>query len=303
MPSPEYAPFSPDDLTRLTAESQDEFYGGGIEIDGITHYLSRRIPAGTQAPNLSARQATAEVIAQSLNTVALRSSSSQERPFVSLPVDSIDSTIVGIARRVELEGLLESFGGGFFPSDENYLKDCLRETIKLSNEERSKGKMIEEGTQLIASAIRRKSNLLCLFTLGEFFACLVSRSEERGISSQGGLLVPMPKEKIVQALRCPTEPESLYFLLRVKQLGKERTRTLAPLVWIAIINSQPLLTPRGPRMTGPFEPAMHPRPIIDVHKTGTRSGDTPLGTDTRVPTRPKPGGGKPHPPGPQRRIW
>lgn len=301
MLSPEYAPFTPADLDLLTPAAQAEFYAGRIRIgdDDKNYYLSGRIPAETPAPNLSARQVTAETIAQSLSAVKHRSSSLQERPFVSLSVNSMDPTNVGIAIRVELDKF-----GRLSPPDKQFLRDSLQETIKLANEGRGRAEMINEGVELIEKATERGSNLLCLFTLGGFFACRVNRMEERGISSRGGLLVPMPNEKIVQALHRPTEPESLYFLLRVKQLGEERIRAITPLVWTAIINCQSLLPLREVKLTHPFSPASHARPIDEVYRTGVRSGETPLVIDIRVPTYQKPSAfrEKPHPRKPQRRF-
>ncbi|MBI1982011.1 MAG: hypothetical protein HYZ02_00515 [Candidatus Levybacteria bacterium] len=285
MPISERRPFNIVNLGELLPPSvRADFEYGKIIIDGREFYLSGRIPAETRAPGWLERKKTAGILAFSGSEAArilspvskIVGCAPPRRPaLVPLFADErLDSARVGVATRVELD----SFEGRFSPSDESFLIAVLKETIGRSANERDSSKMQEETKKLVKEARTQRRNLLCLFTLGGFFACLLGREEEIGISPQAGTLVPMAKQ--VGLVR-PTELTSLYFLLRIKQLGESRIRVLSPAEWIALVNYRDLLALRKfssglpPDNQGHWS-MIHPGPTEKIYETGKKSPETPL---------------------------
>lgn len=219
---------------------------------------------------MSKRRETAAQIVRSLNQAGTSFIPSQQPPFASLyATRDPDSPVIGIAARVELD----HFTGKFFPADERPLRYYLTQTINRSSDQREAGQITEDGIKLIAQAIRGRFNLLCLFTLGEFFACLVRRQEEKLISPRGKLLVEMPNQDSPELVH-PTEVDSLYFLLRVKQGGEDRVTAVPPAEWVAIINYGYFLT--SSRLNLAHSPLIQPGPIERNWKTTKQGSGTPL---------------------------
>lgn len=279
MPAQERKPYNIVNLGELLPPSvRANFRSGGITIEGSVYYTSGRIPLETRAPDWRERKKTATAIASSVSRAGnilsplakIVGRMPPQRPaLVPLFADErLDSARVGVATRVELD----SFEGRFSPSDESFLIAVLKETIGRSANERDSSKMQEETKKLVKEARTQRRNLLCLFTLGGFFACLLGREEEIGISPQAGTLVPMAKQ--VGLVR-PTELTSLYFLLRIKQLGESRIRVLSPAEWIALVNYRDLLALRKfssglpPDNQGHWS-MIHPGPTEKIYETGKK---------------------------------
>lgn len=296
----------------LPPSVKPDFKYGRFTIDGRSYYLSGKIPAETRAPNWRGRKKTAETLTSSVSEATrILSPVSKivgrmppQRPaFVSIfAAERPDSARIGVATRIELD----SFGGRLSSPDESFLASSLKETIKLAENERGNSKMLEETKELVKKAITEKRNLLCLFTLGGFFACLLSKEDEIRVSPHEGLLVPMAGQ--IGLVR-PTELISLFFLLRVKQLGENRIRALSPAEWIALVNYRDLLALRKFSMSLPednkgFWSIIHPHPTEEVYKTGRRDPAASLAIKIS-PFSPKPGGlgEKPHSRKPQPRTW
>lgn len=310
MPGPERIPFNYVNLGELLTPSvRADFEYGSIIIDGGDYPLSGRTPAETRAFDWIVRKRTAAVLVSSVNAaVRILSPVSRivgrppPRPaLVPLFAEEKPSAMIGVATRVELD----SFEGRFSFPDERLLTYSLKETINLSENERGSLKMLEETKELVIKAIKRRRNLLCLFTLGGFFACLLSREEEiRKVSPHEGLLVPMAEQA---RLVGPTELISLFFLLRVKQLREDRIRILSPAEWIALVNYRDLLALRRFRGALPenkgYWSIIHPKPTEQVYRTGER--DTTIKLAIRIlPLQPKPGDGeRSHPNKQKRRVY
>lgn len=269
-----------------------DFEYGRIEIERKYYYLSGRIPLEVRAPDWRERKKTASAIASSRNE-AIRllaplakivgSMPPRRLPFVLIFADKEPtSPQVGIATRVELD----SFERKFSLSDGRFLADALRNTISLSDKGGTSEK-IHETEKLVRGAVEGEYNLLCLFALGGFFALSLRREEEIVVSPQEGLLVPPPLRRRSRAfsdqetLRHVTELISLYFLLRVKQLGEGRVRVLTPAQWIALINYRDFLSLRKFSAGLPGEDKgywvlSHPQPLERIYETRERGEKTQL---------------------------
>lgn len=301
MPISEHRPFYFSRIRRgegLPTLAKIDFDDGKIKIGDSYYYLSGRILRETQVSDLSKRRGITKIIDTSLKRMALFLSPYQRPPFVLLPPSERPSpAMVGVATRIELG----SFDGKLSPSGEKLLKDSLRKTID-SSADRMRPEMMKKGIELIRKAIEERLNLLCLFTLGGFFACPLSRREESEFSPQGKLLVPMSDQN-VPTLIIPTEPDSLYLLHMAKQRGEEKIIVVPPAEWVAFINYQYSLVWRQSSMIGD-PPFFHPGQIELACGIIDRNSKTPLRV---IPPSfdQKPSGftRKSHSGKPPRRIW
>lgn len=266
MAKPEYAPFTPADLALLTPMSQAEFFAGRIRIedDGINYYLSRKISSEPLVPDLPKRRRIAQKIQASLREATASLPPLDSLSFTSLFDNSSPyPTRVGIVARVEFDGNSSS------PKELlAQLAQSLTQTINRSADQRHQTEMLKEGTELLQQAVKEGRNLLCFFTLGEFFVCFLQREKEMRIRLNGRLLISMSNQDI-PALPRPTEPDSLYFLLRIKQPGNGRIVTVPPAEWLAFINCH-----FASRRNIAHPPLIQPEPIeriLGIAKTDSKT--------------------------------
>lgn len=253
---------------KLPPRLQDPFYSRRFITEGRTYSLSG---PETPASILARRQETATQIADSLNEARAQFPPSQQPPLASLyATRDPGSPTIGIAARVELDRI----AGQLFPVVERSLRYYVTQTIKRSSEDHTGDReIIEGGIKLIVDATRRRFNLLCLFTLGGFFACLVRRQEETLLSPRGKLLVTMPNQDISELVH-PTELDSLYFLLMVKQGGEDRVTAVPPAEWVAFINYGNFLLSR--RLNMDRVSTIQAGPIERAWETTEKGSGTPL---------------------------
>ncbi|MDP3726844.1 MAG: hypothetical protein Q8Q96_00840 [bacterium] len=308
MPAQERKPYNIVNLSDLLPPSiRPDFKYGGITIENRVYNISGRNPLEIRAPEWRERKKTAAAIASSVSRAGnilsplakIVGRMPPQRPvLVSILADFAEekppSAITGVATRVELD----SFEGRFSPSDESFLRAVLKETIGRSAKEKDSLKMQEKTKELVREAIMQRRNLVCLFTLGGFFACLLGREEEiKRVSPPEGLLVPMAKQI---GLVSPTELISLFFLLRVKLIDKDRIRVLSPAEWLALLNYRHLLALRKfssglpPDNQGHWS-MIHPGPTEEIYETGKKGPKTPLAIKI-LPFFPKPESSRKKPP-------
>lgn len=268
-----------------------DFEYGRIEVDGRYYYLSGRIPLEVRAHDWQERKKTASAIISSrqaaVNLLAPLAKIVGNMPplrpnFVSIFADRESGAgRVGVATRIELDGL----EGKFSVSDERFLQDALGSTINHSDK-RGNPEKIREMEGLVRRAALGEYNLLPIFALDGFFVVLLRREEEKiRISSHEGILVPFTRRAAgfgneEEPLGHPSELVFLYFLLRAKQLGRERVRVLTPAQWIALINYRDLLSLRkfSLNLAGDYKgywTLSHPGPIEKIYETGERGEKTP----------------------------
>lgn len=294
MPISERAPFSPADLAFLLPEAQAEFFAGRIRVedDGRNHYLSRKISPEPLVPDLPKRGRIAQKIQASLIEATASLPPLDSLSFTSLFDNSSPyPTRVGIVARAEFDGNSSSL--------KELLAQSLVQTINRSADQRHQIEMLKGGTELLQQAVKEGRNLLCFFTLGEFFVCFLQREEEMRIRLNGRLLISMSNQDI-PALPRPTEPDSLYFLLRIKQPGNGRIVTVPPAEWLAFINCY-----FASRRNIAHPPLIQPEPIERILGIARTDSKTPRQVILMPPFDPKPSasGEKPGPRKPQRKIW
>lgn len=219
----------------LSPTAEIDFRLGRIEFGGRYYHLSGRIPPEVQAAELHRRGEIIRLISRSLKDVAHLLLPNQRHLLTPLfPSERSSPITVGFAARLGLAG----FNGRLSSVDEKILDDSLKKGKKEADvlgDQAPHQEMLDQGRELIVKTIKERANLLCLFALGGFFVCPLKLEEERAISWQGRLLVPVSNQNIPTLSRS-TESAALYLLHKAREQGGGRVFVVPPAEWVAFIN-------------------------------------------------------------------